>query len=135
MSKSIKVSPKHGVNPSIDHCFWCGKKIGIALFGKLKNDAEAPKNVCTSYEPCEECKFQMEQGITFMEATETPPNPNTPPLGNAYPTGRMFILTEDAVKHLLNDGPLKDTVLEKRKCFLTPDMFDSLLNSLPSNEE
>lgn len=39
MSKSIKLSPKHGVNPSVTHCECCGKEIGVALFGRLKGDA------------------------------------------------------------------------------------------------
>lgn len=117
MSKSITVSPKHGVNPSIDHCFWCGKEIGLALFGKLKGDAEAPRDTYTSYEPCDECKAHMAQGITFMEASPTPPVPNTPPMGNAYPTGRFVVLTEEAVQHIFEDGPQKTATLEKKKMF------------------
>lgn len=137
MSNSINISPKHGVNPSIDHCFWCGKEIGLALFGKLKGDAEAPRDTCTSYEPCDECKASMAQGITFMEASPTPPVPNTPPMGNAYPTGRFFILTEEAVQRIFEDGPQKTAMLEKRKCFLDTETFDYFMNrfSTDKNEE
>ena len=41
MSKSIRLSDKHGVNPAIPKCFICGEsKNEILLFGKLKgNDA------------------------------------------------------------------------------------------------
>ena len=36
MSKSIRLSPAHGVNPTIPICFWCGnEKNEIALMGKL----------------------------------------------------------------------------------------------------
>lgn len=42
---SIKLSPKHGVNPSILHCICCGKDYGIAMLGKLKGDKEAPKDL------------------------------------------------------------------------------------------
>ena len=46
MSKGIQVSPKHGLNPTIPVCFWCGKERGeVALLGRLPGDAEAPKNV------------------------------------------------------------------------------------------
>ena len=40
-TNSIKISQKHGVNPTIPICFWCGKeKNEIALLGKLPGDAE-----------------------------------------------------------------------------------------------
>ena len=45
MSKSIAISPNHGLNPSIPSCFFCGKpKNELVLFGKLKGDAEAPRH-------------------------------------------------------------------------------------------
>ena len=34
---SILLSPKHGVNPTIPVCFWCGReKNEVALMGYLK---------------------------------------------------------------------------------------------------
>ena len=79
----------------------------------------------------------MAQGITFMEASPTPPVPNTPPMGNAYPTGRFFILTEEAVQRIFEDGPQKTAMLEKRKCFLDTETFDYFMNrfSTDKNEE
>lgn len=47
MSKGIRVSEKHGVNPSITICPICGKETGIALLGKLKGDKEAPMSLMT----------------------------------------------------------------------------------------
>ena len=36
MSDSIKISPKHGVNPTIPRCFFCGKeKNMVALLGRI----------------------------------------------------------------------------------------------------
>ena len=32
-SNKITLSPKHGVNPTILHCFICGKETGWALLG------------------------------------------------------------------------------------------------------
>ena len=51
MSDSIKVSPKHGLNPTIPQCFWCGKdKSEIALLGKMdKEDSPAPLNPHTLF--------------------------------------------------------------------------------------
>lgn len=103
MSKGLLVSPKHGVNPSMELCFWCGEVKGIALLGKLKGDAEAPKEIVLNYEPCDKCKELFEQGILIVEVTTTPMqqdklpfqhNPNEPPI---YPTGRHLVLKPEAL--------------------------------------
>ena len=53
MSKGIRVSEKHGVNPSITICPICGKETGIALLGKLKGDEEAPRKIIGDL--CDDC--------------------------------------------------------------------------------
>lgn len=65
---SIKLSPKHGVNPSVMHCFICGKETGVALLGKLKDDAEAPHDISNPNEICDDCKKQIEAGNKFLVA-------------------------------------------------------------------
>lgn len=62
MSKkdSIILSEKHGVNSSIIVCTLCGKDMGIALMGKLKDDAQAPKQVSIG-EICADCIKQLEE--------------------------------------------------------------------------
>lgn len=68
MSKGIKMSPKHGFNPSVDHCFHCGKDIGVILFGALKGDAEAPRSSVSSFIPCDDCMeiLAKEQKINLI---------------------------------------------------------------------
>lgn len=53
MGKGIKLSEKHGLNPSITLCPVCGKETGIAMLGKLKNDLEAPKYILSDI--CDDC--------------------------------------------------------------------------------
>lgn len=53
MSKGIRLSEKHGVNPSITVCPICGKETGIALLGKLKGDEEAPRKIIGDI--CDDC--------------------------------------------------------------------------------
>lgn len=57
MSKGIRVSEKHGVNPSITICSICGKETGIALLGKLKGDKEAPMRMLS--DPCDDCVSKL----------------------------------------------------------------------------
>jgi hypothetical protein len=72
MSGSIKLSEKHGVNPSIEQCFVCMKDVGVVLFGKVKGDQEAPRRVCfgPNSEPCDECKGYMKQGVILISVRE-----------------------------------------------------------------
>jgi hypothetical protein len=97
MSKSIRLSQKHGVNPMIPVCFFCGKeKNEIVLLGKLPNDAEAPRTAVIDYEPCDACRELMNNGVTIMQASTTPYSNGQPPLcKGAYPSGNFVILKPD----------------------------------------
>ena len=53
MSKSIRLSEKHGVNPSITICPVCYKDTGIAILGRLKGDNEAPRKIIGDV--CDDC--------------------------------------------------------------------------------
>lgn len=85
---SIKLSPKHGVNPSILHCICCGKDYGIAMLGKLKGDKEAPKNLYQGL--CKDCEGVVKQGgamIIEVGDGETGNNPCR--------TGRLVGVSKD----------------------------------------
>ena len=92
--KGIKLSPKHGVNPCIPGCFWCGQlKNEIALLGLLPNDQEAPFGIILDYEPCDECKAKWEEGVVILEVTDTPNQEGQPPIRrDAYPTGNYLVV-------------------------------------------
>lgn len=99
---SIRLSEKHGVNPSIINCFWCGEAMGIALRGKMKGDVAAPRECFGGYDPCDECQKKWDQGVIIVEVT-TEPNggPNQPPLQEgAYPTGSFAVITKEYAERL-----------------------------------
>ena len=133
MSESITISHKHGVNPTIPICFFCGKeKNEIALLGKLKDDVEAPRNILLDYEPCEECKKKMSIGVTLIGTT---PN-NTeelPPIGKdgddniLYPTGEWVVITKDASKRYFNDVVTEEE-LDNHDIILVEQEFIDYLN-------
>lgn len=109
---SINVSKKHGVNPSLDTCFYCGESKGIVLFGKLKDDAEAPMKVFTNYEPCDKCKAKMSTGVTILSVSTTNSD-NLPPISYdendnpVYPTREFVVLKTDAANRLIQKGNLE----------------------------
>lgn len=114
---NIPISEKHGVNPSIVVCFWCGKETNeIALLGRLPNDAEAPRHVVINYEPCEECAGLMSQGITLMEADPY----------DKKPTGRWLVVKEEAVLRIIQPTKLAWKIMAKRKAYISKDVFNLL---------
>ena len=66
---NIIFSEKHGVNPSITCCPICGKETGLALFGKLKDDAKAPMYV--QGDPCDDCQKKFDEGYIAIIAMES----------------------------------------------------------------
>lgn len=97
--KSIVVSPKHGVNPSMCRCTICGKTYGVALLGKLKGDAEAPKEVFEGL--CGDCQGVMDKGgVIILEVRdgETGDNP--------YRTGRLIGLSKEFKERNHIDHPV-----------------------------
>lgn len=95
------ISNKHGLNPSIDTCFFCGEAKGIALFGKMKGDVQAPQYVLLNYEPCDKCKELMDKGTTIIEV-EQGDNGNMPIQKGLYPTGRWCVVHSESAKRIFN---------------------------------
>lgn len=64
----IRLSKKHGVNPSILLCPICGKEYGLALLGKIdKEDSEAPRQLIGN-DLCNDCKAKVNDGkIAIIE--------------------------------------------------------------------
>ena len=121
MGRGINLSPKHGVNPSMGVCFWCGKDDGsILLLGKINNprrlgmkehhhtkpDPEAPRRMVASMEPCEKCKGLMARGITLIEAAGTE--------GDPQPTGRWWVVTEECIRRMFDPASAEGTLRARR---------------------
>ena len=131
MSRSIEVSPKHGLNPTIPVCFWCGKqKNEIALMGRMKGDIEAPKNMVLDYVPCEECQSHMAMGVAVLEASDHPNTEGQPPMQKGvYPTSRFVVVTTECADRVFNAyAPWS----EGKKVFVDSDVFSHFLPDDPS---
>lgn len=127
MAKSIRVRQKHGVNPSIPVCFWCGKeKNEIVLLGRLPKDAEAPMKGVYNYEPCEECLKHRANGITVIEVTESVKSDFPPIQGDFSPTGRWSVLREGAVTRVFNPEVLPE-LLEKRVMLMDTETYQTII--------
>lgn len=126
MSKSIHISPKHGLNPTIPVCFFCGgEKNEVALLGKLEGDAEAPRNAIFDYEPCDKCKELMAKGITVVAAAPSPQFDSQPPIHEgAYPTGSWCVIKREALANMSDDEAFVQSVLDRGMMLMEQAVFE-----------
>ena len=109
----IRLSKKHGVNPSLAVCVACGKEWGVILFGRIKGpertperpttgpahnsdlyDRQAPR--CVAHSFCDVCQKVLDQGgVILVECKDgTGKHP--------YRTGRVWGITNDAFARMFN---------------------------------
>lgn len=131
MSGNIKISPKHGLNPCILVCAFCGKeKDEIAIMGRLKGDAKAPRHAVVNYEPCDKCLENWSKGVVLIRVTKTAPIEDMVPCAERdgmplFITGQYSVITCDAAKRIFN------TDMDKGEKVLLEDKgFDLLMERL-----
>lgn len=137
MSKSIKLSPKHGLNPVIPTCVWCGRpKNQVAFLGRIdtktEKDVEAPKNMVLDYEPCDDCAAQWAACVIVIAVSETPRDENQPPLMSSengkpkklYPTGQVVGIYEETAQALFPGSEAKNG----KRVLIPNDAFDEIFS-------
>ena len=130
MSKGIRLSKKHGANPTLAICAWCNEPTGkVVLVGQLPGDVVAPREMIVSYEPCDKCKEQWDQGVACVEVDTKPTAINQPPIQDClYPTGRCIVTNSERLKEVFDrdfhdgDRTLVDT-----------DVFEQVFGHIFSN--
>ena len=112
---SIRISEKHGVNPSISVCFFCGgDKNEIILPGRLPNDRQAPMKAVWNKEPCDTCKEHMEQGIMLVSVKEGVDHENP------YRTGKVAVIKEEVAKRVF------PTLGNSRFAYITDEAWEKI---------
>tara|TARA_Y100000592_G_C5376392_1_gene271188 strand:+ start:122 stop:493 length:372 start_codon:yes stop_codon:yes gene_type:complete len=116
---SIRLSEKHGVNPSIHVCYFCQKSEDgeIVLAGRLPGDKKAPHRASWHEEPCAECRGYMKQGIILISVRDGEPR------GNPYRTGGWCVVREDAVRRIFPEA-IAEEAASMRFCFVEDAPWD-----------
>lgn len=107
---SIRLSEKHGLNPTLGVCFFCGEETGeIGLLGRLKGDKEAPRKAVLNYDPCKKCQEAWKDGVTLIACVTEQPEDGRPPISTAndqhpdlYPTGNYAVIKPEAAERAFN---------------------------------
>lgn len=121
--KSIQLSEKFGVNPAIPRCFYCGEdKNLLLLVGALPGDVEAPRGAVWDKEPCDKCRGYMEQGVILISVDES----KTADRENPWRTGGWVVIKEEAVRRMISQPELADSICKKRVAFVPDDAWERL---------
>lgn len=124
---SIRLSDKHGVNPTIPKCFFCGNdKSEVLLMGKLKGDVEAPHNAVFDKEPCVQCLDLMTKGVICISVKDGESG------DNPYRTGGWVVVSEEGIGRMLEGVEVLADILKARCTFLPDAAWDAL--GLPRGE-
>jgi hypothetical protein len=129
---SIRLDEKHGVNPTMSQCFFCGKDKDVLLIGKPKKEMYE-QGLCESdgrmktrigvidMEPCNECADYMKQGIILISVKNEDVNSKNP-----YRTGGWVVVKEDALDNSLTDPEMLRQIKKVRFCFVPDNAWDYL---------
>ena len=143
MSKGIKISPQHGLNPTIPVCMFCGKeKNEVALLGKIggrNEDIEAPRSMILDYEPCDECKEKIGDGILVIGVVPRNGRNIMPIMNDLVPSGTWCVMTEEAVIRIFDmDGEnaaMKEGVVKTRRLLVDNEILADILDDFNKQME
>jgi len=129
---NLRLSPKHGVNPTIPVCFYCLKeKNEVLLLGRMKptkdtrgvtvdSDPEAPRRAVFDKEPCKECKGFMERGIVLISVLDADEGKSNP-----HRTGGWVVVKDEAIQRWL-PAKIADHILHARFAFVPDGVWGRL---------
>lgn len=120
-SNSIRLSPKHGLNPSLMVCYYCGEEYGIALPGLLKHDTQAPRSCVWDMTPCPSCYGYMREGVILIcVSKDSDPNDRNP-----WREGPWCVVSDAAIKRMVNE-PLASQIVKSRFALVPLDAWEAM---------
>jgi hypothetical protein len=126
----IRLSPRHGVNPSVGVCFLCGEDDGtVVLPGMMKGDKEAPRRAVWTREPCPKCKDWQKQGVILISVSDA----KTTDKDDPYRTGGWVVIKDEAVERWPIDDAMRIGMLKHRMAWIEDEVWEML--GLPALED
>ena len=115
----MRLSSKHGLNPSIPLCHYCKKPKNEIILTGYEGEVWAKRNghpdgqmpmyvfLKGDIQPCDECK---KIGIAVVEVKSD---------ADRELTGRRWLMKKEAIKKILADDSMLSSVFQKRIMFIS----------------
>ena len=127
---SIRLSPKHGLNPTIPKCWFCGEDKNEIMLPGVQGDRIAKamgysdgqmpmRGLVFDKQPCDKCQQWMKQGIILIGVDKD----RSPDKQNPYRTGKFAVITEDAARRLFKPEELLQHILKARVAFIPDEVW------------
>jgi hypothetical protein len=119
---------------ALTKCFFCIEDYEIVLNSRLtKKDAEqveAMHGKIINMEPCPKCQEWMSKDVLLISVrndslAEISSAYKEKRMPNPYRTGRLVVITDDAIKRLL-DAPTAESIIKRRWCFIPDDAWNKM---------
>jgi len=120
MGNSIRLSPEHGVNPSIMICPICTKDTGVALLGLMRNDQEAPRYMYDN-KFCDECEAKTKDRVALIQADK-----------DRNRLGTVIFIRDEVFRDNFK-GDIVEQVIKQRLVYVEPDVWAMI--GVPEEEE
>jgi len=134
---SVKLSKKHGVNPSVEVCRICGEDMGVILFGHItKRQAEAmheagldiapepgveaPRSICLG-NVCDQCKEWMKEGVILIGVRDSDVGEENP-----HRTGKLAAVKDEFIRLAVQPEELAAAILKKRVTYIPESAWEIL---------
>jgi len=113
----IRLSEKHGINPSLLQCPICGEEYAIAFLGRIKEDKKAPMVIAK--DPCDKCNEYMKKGVIIVSCKDNDEN---------YRTGKLAVVksTTPFLSEECLGKELHDSIMLKRVVILEDSVWRDL---------
>ena len=146
----LRLHSKHGLNPTMTNCYFCGEPSEILLVGNAVNqfkkagvhvseDGRMPHEIgAINTTPCQKCEEYMKKGIMLIsirdgEGKEVEQATKEKRIPTPYRTGKICVMTEKGFLKIPMPKTLQKQVLRARFLFVPDTIWEML--GLPTNDE
>lgn len=122
------------MSSTVDACFWCLKPLDE---NAVLNEGD--KIVFCNYDPCPKCQELFKQGIHVIGVSPNMIMPGMIPMAedpkgkSLYPTGVMFLASEDWLRRFLceaKDKEILDAALEHRRILMPDTLVTQIIQDM-----
>jgi len=129
----MRLSVKHGLNPTLTTCFVCGKENELLLVGSntkqfreagvpVSKTGEMPIRIgAINTEPCNECKEYMRRGIICISVKDGEEGKHNP-----YRTGGWVVIKDSTLEKIVKEEAIIMQIKAQRVTFIEDTIWDKL---------